>query len=473
MRRLDLTFSSLRLPLDFIALIIAALTAYSIRLSQVFTDVKPLLQQIPFENYIFTSTLFAGIWMGFFAIAGLYAIQPQRIWSEIARIFLACTAGIMAVIAIVFFRREAPATSRFVILAVWLLSIFFVWISRLMLRIIRRELLRHRIGHQLIAVIGQDKVATQLIRFYEQHPLTGFTVVKHIKIWNKNAEKSLQQLQTQGRLHGIILSDPSLNKEEALDLISFTESHHLTFRYLADLFAARFANVEVSAVAGIPIIEVKRTPLDGWGRILKRLFDLVGSGILLILLSPIMVVTAIAIKLTTKGPIFFHLDDGQWPTRVGEGGIPFRYLKFRSMHYGTHLQRYKELAHLDFRHDGPLVKIKNDPRVTPVGQFIRKWSIDELSELILVFLGKMSLVGPRPHEPEEVAIYKNHHRCVLAIKPGITGMAQISGRSDLDFEDEVRLDTWYIEKWSLALDLSILMKTPWAVVRHRGAEEGV
>lgn len=474
MRRLDLTFSALRVPLDFVALVGAALGAYSIRLSTVFTDARPLLQQIPLENYLATSVAFATLWIILFAMAGLYAIQPQRIWNELGSIILSCTAGIMAVISIVFFRREAPATSRFVILAVWLLSILFVWIMRLALRVVRRELLRNRVGHQHIAIIGQDKVATQLIRFFEANPITGFTVIRHIKTWNQNTQKSLQELHQQGRIHGVVLCDPALNKEQALEIISFTEHHHLSFRYLADLFAARFANVEVSAVGGIPIIEVKRTPLDGWGRIIKRLFDIVGSSILLLLLSPIMIVAAIAIVIETKGGVFFsHLPNGEPVTRIGEGGRPFHYFKFRSMQKDQHFKRYNELADLNIRTDGPLVKTKNDPRITRVGAFIRKWSIDELPELILVFLGRMSLVGPRPHYPEEVAKYKQHHRRVLAIKPGITGMAQISGRSDLDFEDEIRLDTWYIENWSLALDLTILLKTPWAVISHRGVEEGV
>ena len=194
---------------------------------------------------------------------------------------------------------------------------------------------------------------------------------------------------------------------------------------------------------------------------------------LLVIFSPVMLIEAMAINFNSTGGTFFsHLPDGSELERIGEGGKPFHYFKFRSMYADTHWQRYKELSHLDFR-KGPLIKIKNDPRITPVGRFIRKWSIDELSELILVFLGRMSLVGPRPHEPEEVARYKAHHRRVLAIKPGITGMAQISGRSDLDFEEEVRLDTWYIENWSLWLDLMILLRTPFAVISHRGVEEGV
>lgn len=132
--------------------------------------------------------------------------------------------------------------------------------------------------------------------------------------------------------------------------------------------------------------------------------------------------------------------------------------------------RYKELAKFNQRGDGPMVKIANDPRVTRVGRFIRRFSIDELPELFMVFVGKMSLVGPRPHLPEEVEKYQRHHKKALTIKPGITGLAQISGRSDLSFEDEVKLDAYYIENWSLWLDLVILIKTPMAVLRPRKAE---
>jgi lipopolysaccharide/colanic/teichoic acid biosynthesis glycosyltransferase len=132
--------------------------------------------------------------------------------------------------------------------------------------------------------------------------------------------------------------------------------------------------------------------------------------------------------------------------------------------------RYKELADRNIRNDGPMVKIKDDPRITRVGRFIRRFSLDELPELFLVLRGSMSLVGPRPHLPEEVAKYESRHKKVLTIKPGITGLAQVSGRSDLTFDDEVRLDTYYIENWSLVFDIIILLKTPLAVLRPRQAE---
>jgi len=227
----------------------------------------------------------------------------------------------------------------------------------------------------------------------------------------------------------------------------------------------------VTEIIGIPVVEVKKTTLEGWGRVVKRVMDILVAGFLIILLSPIYIITAIAIKLNSRGPVFFaHRDDGTPVTRVGEKGIPFHYFKFRSMVDKVDNMRYNELADRNMRSDGPMVKIKDDPRITAVGKFIRRFSIDELPELFLVFAGRMSLVGPRPHLPEEVAKYEHHHKKTLTIKPGITGLAQVSGRSDLLFEEEVKLDVYYIENWSLLLDFSILLKTPMAVLKNRQAE---
>lgn len=468
MRRLDLTFAFLLLPLDFLALVGAAVTAYALRYSRFFTEIRPILTDISFDRWLAVSMFFALIWMALFALAGLYSMQRRRAWNTLGRVVLACTAGATIAIATVFFRLEWQ-TSRFLVLAVWGLAIVYVSFFRLSLHVLRKQLLRAHIGHQRMVIVGHSETSDDLERLYKDAPWIGITIAKHLKTWNDAARKELQALCRKGNLDVILLADPELDREVALDLIAFAEENHIEFRYLADLFSATFTRVEMDTTGGIPVIQVKRTPLDGWGRIFKRLFDMAVSGLLLILLSPILLLTAIAIKLDSRGPVFYKLDDDTSPRRVGERGTPFRYFKFRSMHPHTHMMRYKQLKHLDTR-QGPLIKIKNDPRITRVGNFIRRWSIDELPELFSVLLGKMSLVGPRPHLPEEVSKYKPHHRRVLAIKPGITGMAQVSGRSDLDFEDEVRLDAWYIENWSPFLDLYIALKTPWAVLKKRKTE---
>jgi exopolysaccharide biosynthesis polyprenyl glycosylphosphotransferase len=408
-----------------------------------------------------------------FALAGLYSFRQRRAWNTLGRVFVACLAGIMLVIGSVFFTR-ALDTSRFIIAAVFGFAVLYVSVGRLALRAFRRILFRARIGHEQIALVGSSRAATDIALLYKQHPELGWTIVKQYKTWNDATKKELRDLAKKQKIDTVLLAEPELNRSEALELIGLAEEHHVGFRYLADLFSATFTNVEMDTFGGVPIISVKRTRLDGWGRIFKRIFDIVAALILLTLVSPLILISALAILIEDSFPVFFMNE------RVGERGTSFNLMKLRSMYkkYSIGPQFKKQKAALQMEaelikeksiKEGPVYKIADDPRVTRVGKFIRRWSIDELPQFINVLKGDMSLVGPRPHQPREVANYLPHHRRVLAIKPGITGLAQISGRSNLDFEDEVRLDAWYIENWSPALDLYILLKTPMAVFRKTGA----
>ncbi len=473
MRRLDLTFAFLLLPLDFLALMGAAVTAYALRYSKLFTAIRPILTEIPFERWFSASFGFALVWMLLFALAGLYSLRRRRAWNTLGRVFLACTAGAMVVIATVFFRLEWQ-TSRFLVLAVWVLAILYVSGFRIFLHLVRKTLLRAHIGHQHLAIIGQGKAADDLALLYRDAPWIGITTVKRADTWNDAVRKDLLSLARKGRLDIILLADPSLDKELAVKLIAFAEENHLEFRYLADLFSATFTRVEMDTTGGIPVIQVKRTPLDGWGRIAKRLFDLFVALALLLIVSPVLIFFAVGLLVEDGWPFLFLNE------RVGERGRLFRLFKLRSMwrkvsigpqftgHNKEALKLEQRLIKEKSIKGGPVYKIAGDPRITPLGRFTRRWSIDELPQFFNVLTGDMSLVGPRPHQPREVEKYEPHHRRVLAIKPGITGMAQISGRSDLDFEDEVRLDAWYIENWSPLLDLYILLKTPWAVLKKKG-----
>lgn len=473
MRRLDLAFAFLLLPLDFFALVGAAATAYALRYSRFFTEIRPILTDIPFRSWLSVAVFFALIWMVLFALAGLYRLRPRRAWNTLGRVILACTAGVMLVIATVFFRLEWQ-TSRFLVLAVWGLAIVYVGFFRLLLHLLRKSLLRARIGHQRMAMVGHSSAADDLAKLYRDAPWIGITVEKHLKTWSDAARKELAALARKNRLDVILLADTELDRKTALDLIAFAEENHIEFRYLADLFSATFTRVEMDTTGGIPVLQVKRTPLDGWGRIAKRVFDILVSSILILLVAPILLVVSIALLIEDGWPVLFVNE------RIGERGRSFRLFKLRSMYrkfsIGPQFGKQKEAMKLEQQlikeksiKEGPVYKIADDPRVTGVGRFIRRWSIDELPQFFNVFMGDMSLVGPRPHQPREVEKYLPHHRRVLAIKPGITGMAQISGRSDLEFEDEVRLDVWYIENWSPLLDLYILLKTPWAVLKKKGA----
>jgi exopolysaccharide biosynthesis polyprenyl glycosylphosphotransferase len=473
-RRLDLTFTALQLPLDLLALYSAAISAYLLRFSRFVTDVLPILQNVPFSQYVSTASLFVLAWIIIFAITGLYSTKPRRAWDELGRIIIACGAGTMLVIATVFFRREIT-TSRFIVLAVFGFSVLYVWFGRIILRVFRHAFLRARIGHRLFVVIGKSTTANTLVDAYRRSPILGLTVIKQFETWDEKTRKDIKRLKQADGLDGILLADPNLEKDRALELIAFAEEEHLDFTYLADLFAATFTNISVSTDAGIPIIKVNRTPLDGWGRIAKRAFDIFFSLFFLILLSPIIFLACLALILEDGVPVIFQ------NIRVGEHGRTFKLFKLRSMwrkfsigpqfqgSASKNLKLEQKLIQQKSIKGGPIYKIAEDPRVTPVGSFFRRWSIDEMPQFWNVLKGDMSLVGPRPHQPREVEQYQPHHRRVFAIRPGITGMAQISGRSDLSFDEEARLDTWYIENWSPLLDVYILLKTPFVVLFRKGA----
>jgi len=278
------------------------------------------------------------------------------------------------VIILIFFKREL-FSSRFIILAAWVLAIIFVSFGRLAVRFIQRALFRRGVGVHRVVIIGEDKAADILVNEFSKNQNLGLKVIKRYKRFNDEVAKEIEEMHQSVGVDEIVQTNGGITKEESLNLIDFCNEHHIVFKYSADLFAVRAVNIDIRDYAGVPVAEIKRTKLEGWGKIYKRIFDIVGSLFLIILTLPIMILTAIAIKLDSRGPIFWsRLDDGSRVKRIGQFGRPFYYFKFRSMKPGTHYLRYTELAAQDFR-KGPLVKIKDDPRVTKVGKFIRKWKI--------------------------------------------------------------------------------------------------
>jgi exopolysaccharide biosynthesis polyprenyl glycosylphosphotransferase len=220
--------------------------------------------------------------------------------------------------------------------------------------------------------------------------------------------------------------------------------------------------LHIQPVAGLPLLYVEEPEFTGFRRLLKGVFDRSLALLALVLLSPIALGVAVAVRVSSRGPVCFRQQ------RIGRYGQPFRMVKFRSMYVDAEARK-AELDAQNVNADGLLFKIRDDPRVTPVGRFIRKYSLDELPQLLNVLSGKMSLVGPRPPLPAEVAKYGDDVRRRLLVKPGITGLWQISGRSDLSWQETVQLDLRYVENWTLGYDLMILWKTPSAVAKGSGA----
>lgn len=453
MKKSELTFSVILVPIDYIAILLGGVSAYFLRYSKFYQEnIREIVFSLPFGGYLMTALIVALFWVGIFALTGLYTIGARRKFiDEFAKIFVACSAGLALITFLIFFKREL-FDSRFIVLAAWGLAIIYVTVGRFVVRKVQQYFVKKGYGIKRVVLIGKESMIKSIEAEMKEKSSLGFRVVK---IYDELNESVRDKIRNMARgVDEVILADVDASRREALKLLDICNENHLAYKYTADILNTRTANVEITTMDSTPIIEIKRTPLDGWGRVAKRIFDILVSLILIVLFSPVMIAIAIAVKLGSKGPVFADI-----PNRAGERNKPFRFLKFRSMYMGAHKDQNK----FESEREG-LFKLGDDPRITKMGRFIRKWSIDELPQLFNVLRGEMSLVGPRPHFPNE---YNNYQRRVLTIKPGISGLAQISGRSDLSFDDEVKLDLYYIENWSMVMDLGILLKTPFVVLKKR------
>ncbi|MBT5016181.1 sugar transferase [Candidatus Peregrinibacteria bacterium] len=483
MKKSEIIFGILRIPLDFGMVILATLVAYHMRQ---YSDLIPGMH-FPVDILNFPTLpeylQFAG-WAALalivvFAVNHMYAMKNSgRIGNEVIRVFSLVSAWIMLIIAYYFVTRQF-FFSRLVLGYIWISAVIFVSSGRVIMRLFQRWLTKYGIGRRRILFIGKNILTNKIcekLKFNPAYYLKGALTqsgrpIKNspLRILGKITE--LEKIIKRHQIEEIIQTKSDLPEAEAHKIIDFCREHHIQYHFVPDVLQIHKTEIDVFNIAGLPLISLKMTPLDGWGKVYKRIFDIIFSSLLLIILSPSLLIIAIYIKLDSRGPVIFSKkDNGEPVKRVGEHGKLFKFYKFRTMKPKTDNLRYKDLNEKSHRQGSPLVKIKNDPRITRFGKHLRRWSLDELPQLWSVFAGKMSLVGPRPHLPEEVAKYKKHHKFVLNIKPGITGLAQVNGRSDLNFEEEVRYDTFYIEKWSPLLDLKILARTLLVVLGGQGAD---
>jgi exopolysaccharide biosynthesis polyprenyl glycosylphosphotransferase len=274
--------------------------------------------------------------------------------------------------------------------------------------------------------------------------------------------RSLENLERHfDAIDEVLITDADFPQAEAVELVDQCHQHGVRVRVAPSTMEILMDRVEFVPGQALPLFELKPPVFEGVDFAVKRTFDLVGATLLLLVLSPLMALAALAIKLSSRGPVLYR------SMRPGIGGRPFPCLKFRTMVHGAedlqdHLEEHNEVG-------GAIFKIRDDPRVTPVGRFLRRWSLDELPQLFNVIRGQMSLVGPRPLPQRDYERLDDWHRKRYLVLPGMTGLWQVSGRSELDFDELVRLDFLYLERWSVFLDLTIMLKTIPAVVKTRGA----
>lgn len=469
-KRSELLFTVLAIPVDILMVFLAFVTAYKVR---AVTEIIQVVYLWPFENYLTFIGLMLPFWALIFALAGLYTVRnSRRRWGEFTKVFLAVSAGIMFFVVWVFLSRTL-FFSRLIVVYAWIFGIIYVSLGRFILDSIQRYFYKYGIGIRSVLLVGQTETAETLRNELVSNKDLGYQVVNGLI--EPSVGKIKEYLSHHANIDEIIVADSDMPSDQILELIALAEEHSIAFRLVPNLFEVKSTNVEVQTLAAIPIIEYHRTPLGLWASVIKRIIDVALSSLALLFLSPILVIIAILVKIDSKGPIYYR------HKRLGVGKKEFYLFKFRSMksEYCTgddyRGRTDKEIFEKDFEKPGLYKefekeqKLKDDPRVTRVGAFLRKTSLDELPQFFNVFLGQLSLVGPRPIVQDELDKYGEFKHRLFVVKPGLTGLWQVSGRSDMPYNERVKLDMYYIENWSLWSDLIIMVKTAFVILLRKNA----
>ncbi len=429
---------------------------------------------LPRPAYVWLSLALVALWPLAQGLAGSYSPKLFGTGSEEFRMVARGGLFLLAGISVVSYGGQLDIARSFVLFTVPAMTV-----ATLVARFAARKWLAHarRQGRfvKKVVAVGRDAGVAELVRHMQTERYAGMEVVA--------ACVTTPELAACVRATGVPV-DGDLDSvvevlrrrgAEAVAVTSASETAAVYLRKLSwqlegsgiellvspGLIEVAGPRLHIRPFVGLPLLAIEEPVFSGWKRVLKGALDRLGAAVGIVLVAPVLLAIALAVRLSSPGPVLYRQE------RVGAHGQRYTMLKFRSMVDGAD-DRLQEVLDLN-EHDGVLFKIRKDPRVTSVGRWLRRFSLDELPQLFNVLGGTMSLVGPRPPLPAEVERYDTSIRRRLLVKPGLTGLWQISGRSDLSWEESVRLDLRYVENWSLALDLLILWKTVWAVVRSRGA----
>ena len=456
----------LSVPVDFLMILGAASLAYFLRYQ---VETLPVLFELSYADYLKFALVATPFLLGLFALSGLYTQKSTRgLWKETGKIIVAVSSGLMIVVVLFFFNKNL-FPSRLIVLMGWIFATLFVSAGRMLLLLAQRGLLERGVGRHRLVVIS-DSETNPIIREIKTESRLGYEIAACLP-YQDSVVAEIERMHREKRIDELMQVDTKLGNDQVLKLINICEDLGIKFNYLPSILESHLANIEVDVVGSMPVIRLRTTSLDGWGKVVKRLIDIMFSLIGLILFSPIFLMISLLIKITSRGPIFFH-------QRRGSSFHSFEFYKFRSMYAelsegtseGDMIRQKLEMQ--NSRH-GPYVKIKNDPRVTPLGRFLRRTKLDELPQLWHVLRGEMSLIGPRVHMIKEVDKFENKYKKIFTIKPGATGLAQINQfyNPELPFDQEVKLDLFYIENWSVRLDLYIIAKTIILLLTKRPKED--
>jgi exopolysaccharide biosynthesis polyprenyl glycosylphosphotransferase len=404
---------------------------------------------------------------------GMYQSTRTRSYLEVLWAVLKSAVVTFLLLGTFIFLLKLTFMSRQFFLFFMALSTVFIWLEKSIIFMSSHYLRRQGLSTRRLLIVGTGKRASQFIKRVDQHPEWGFEFLGAIDDEPSRGIRQVGRLKVIGTLEDI----PKIFHRDAIDEVVFLvprsrlnalqgaiddcETEGVVVTVAVDLFDTKLARSSVAELDGLPLLHFRTTRAKEWELLVKRLFDFTASGLGIILLSPLFLVMATLIKTTSKGPVFFK------QSRLGLAGRRFTLYKFRTMRQGAHadLSGVSDLNAMTTAE----FKVKKTAWVTPIGRFMRKFSIDELPQLFNVFVGHMSVVGPRPTVPDEVEKYKDWQRRRFSMKPGITCLWQVNGRNNIAFEEWMKLDLEYLDRWSLWLDAKILLKTVPVVLFGIGA----
>lgn len=449
---------------DFLALVAAFVGAFVIRAQSTVPVAHPISGHTYF--YIFLAVL--PFWILIFALLGLYNSNIyERRFSEFGRLLVGSFIGMLFVIFWNFVSVHPIFPAKLVPIYGFLLSFIFLVLFRNVARLVRTELFGFNIGLTHIAIVGTSKMTKELVASLFNSRRSGYKIVAVVGDKRQIGDRPILTYPTfqtflesvPNGLHGIIQTELYADEARNAEILTYAQEHHISYRFVPGNSELFVGNIDVELFRNsVPVINVHHTALFGWGRVVKRITDILVGGVALVLSSPLWLIIAIAVKINDPtGPVFYKTK------RLTRFGTNVRMLKFRSMYqkYCTSPEEgFAKMGRLDllkqYRENGD--QLPNDPRVTPVGRIIRALSLDELPQLWHVFHGELSLVGPRALDVFELEQYAKKN-LILSVKSGLTGLAVVSGRQGISFEERRKLDLYYVQNWSFWLDVIILVKT--------------